>query len=287
MKKIKVKDFNLDHTLSCGQVFRWHKHTDGFWYGFIDGELVKIKQVFLDRGDKLRSNNRSKEQSLSLRNSTLEYASKASASKIKSYFNLSLDYRKVIKSFPKDKTLSMAIKKYWGLRVIKQDPIECLLTYVLSSQNNIPRINKMVNELSRRLGKKVKFEGKEYFAFPKLKAIDGCSKHHINACRMGFRDKYLDDAVKKISNGEVNLKKLSNMCCPVAREELLKIKGVGPKIADCVLLFGFNKYEAFPVDVWIERIMKKYYKGKDGSYFGVYAGIAQEYLYMYIRGQKI
>jgi N-glycosylase/DNA lyase len=261
MQTIKVKDFNLDITLSCGQVFRWHKHHDGFWYGFIYGKIVKLGQT----GDRLY------------------YDGKASKSDLIKYFNLKDNYKKIIRSIAKDALINKAIKKYHGLRIIKQDPFECLMTYIFSSQNNIPRINKMVNELSRRSGKKIVFEGREYFAFPKLTNLKGCCREDIKACKLGFRDRFLDDAVNRLCNKEISLKKIENLPYEKAKEELLKIKGVGNKVADCVLLFGFNKYEAFPVDRWILRAMEKYYKGKDGSYFGKYAGYAQEFLYLYIR----
>lgn len=264
MQKIKAKDFNLDVTLSCGQVFRWHKHHDGFWYGFISNKIVKIYQ----KGD------------------YLYYQGAAGKSEIIDYFNLDDDYKRILRSIAKDALIKKAIKKYHGLRIIKQDPFECLMTYILSSQNNIPRINKMVNEMSRRFGRKIKFEGREYYAFPKLTDLKGCCREDIRACRLGFRDKFLDDAVSKSWNKEVRLNKIANLPYEKAKKELLKIKGVGNKVADCVLLFGFNKYEAFPIDRWIMRAMEKYYKGKDGIYFGKYAGYAQEFLYLYIRDAR-
>jgi N-glycosylase/DNA lyase len=261
MQKIKVKDFNLDITLSCGQVFRWHKHLDGFWYGFISNKIVKLSQS----------------------GNYLLYHGAARKPDIIKYFNLKDDYNKIIRSIARDALIKKAVKKYHGLRIIKQDPFECLMTYILSSQNNIPRINKMVNELSRRFGRKIRFEGREYYTFPRLTDLKGCCREDVRACRLGFRDKFLDDAVSRLWNKEVRLNKIASLPYEEAKEELLKIKGVGNKVADCVLLFGFNKYEAFPIDRWILRAMEKYYKGKDGSYFGEYAGYAQEFLYAYIR----
>jgi N-glycosylase/DNA lyase len=261
MKKIQTKDFSLDHTLSCGQVFRWNRHRDGFWHGFIGDKAVKL----------IQSGN------------YLYYGGGAGRGDIIKYFNLNADYKKIIKSISRDALIKKAVRKYYGLRIIKQDPFECLITYILSSQNNIPRINKMVNELSRRFGKKIRFEGRDHYAFPELADLKGCCRSDIHACRLGFRDKFLDDAVSRLWNKEIDLQKISKLPYQKAKQELLKVKGVGGKVADCVLLFGFNKYEAFPVDVWIDRAMKKYYKGKDGSYFGKYAGYAQEFLYAYIR----
>jgi len=260
MKQLKIKDFSLDHTLSCGQVFRWYKH-EGFWHGFIDRKPVKIKQD----GD------------------LLVYSGKVTGKEISNYFNLDLDYIKVIKTFPKNRILILALKNHWGLRIIKQDPFECLISYIFSSQNNIPRINKMVNELSRRFGKKMKFEGRDVYAFPELKDLTKCCPSDIQACRLGFRDRFLDDAVTKLNSKEIKLEKIAKMPFNKALDELLKIKGVGRKVANCVLLFGYNKYEAFPIDVWIARILRKYFPGKDASYFGKYAGYAQEYLYAYAR----
>ena len=260
MKTIQVKDFSLDHTLSCGQVFRWHKH-EGFWYGFIDRKPVKLKQE----------------------NDTLIYEGKVKSKDITDYFNLGLDYIKVIKTFPNNRILILALKKYWGLRLIKQEPFECLVSYILSSQNNIKRINKMVNELSFRFGKKMQFEERTVHAFPTLKELSGCCKADLRNCRLGFRDRFLEDAIKKLCSKEINLEKIAKMPYAKAMDELMKIKGIGKKVANCILLFGYNKYEAFPVDVWIERIMRKYFPSKDAKYFGKYAGYAQEFLYIYQR----
>jgi N-glycosylase/DNA lyase len=263
MGKLLTKDFNLDHTLSCGQVFRWHKH-DGAWYGFINRIPVKLIQE----------------------NGSLIYEGKVTNNDLTKYFNLDLDYIKVIKTFPPHRILILALKRFWGLRIIKQDPFECLMSYILSSQNNIKRINKMVDELSRQFGKKMKFDGREVYAFPSLTDLKGSCSNDFRSCRLGFRDRYLEDAVKKLVSKEIKLEKISKMPYPKAMEELMKVKGIGKKVASCILLFGYNKYESFPVDVWIERALQTYFPGKDASYFGKYAGYAQEFLYMYIRGLK-
>jgi len=260
MKTLKTKDFNLDHTLSCGQVFRWHKH-EGFWYGFINRKPVKIRQE----------------------NDVLLFSGKATSKNIAGYFNLDLDYIKVIKTFPKNRILILALKKYWGLRVIKQDPFECLVSYILSSQNNIKRINKMVNELSFRFGRKMTFEGRYVHAFPTLKELSVCCRNDFRSCRLGFRDRFLEDAIRKLCSKGVKLEKIGKMTYEKAMSELLKIKGIGKKVANCILLFGYNKYEAFPIDVWIAKILRKYFPGKDGTFFGKYAGYAQEFLFAYIR----
>jgi N-glycosylase/DNA lyase len=264
MKKLKVTNFNLDYTLACGQVFRWYKH-EGFWFGFINRKPVKLKQE----------------------NDQLLWDGKLTAKEISTYFNLDIDYIKVISTFPKNRILILALKKYWGLRIIKQEPFECLISYIMSSQNNIPRINKMVNELSRRFGKKIKFEGREVYAFPQLKDLVDCPREDVQACRLGFRDRFLDDAVTKLRSKEIKLDKIAKMSYAKANDELLKIKGVWKKVASCILLFGYNRFEAFPIDVWIERIMRKYFPGKEPSYFGKYAGYAQEYLYAFARNLSV
>jgi len=260
MKKLKVTNFNLDRTLACGQVFRWYKY-EGYWFGFINRKPVKLAQE----------------------NDLLLWDGKITGKELTDYFDLDLDYVKVISTFPKNRILILALKKYWGLRIIKQEPFECLISYIFSSQNNIPRINKMVNELCRRFGKKMKFEGREVYAFPQLKDLKSCCREDIQACRLGFRDRFLDDAVTKLISKEVKLEKIAKMPYQKAVNELMKIKGVGKKVANCVLLFGFNKYEAFPIDVWIAKMLRKYFPGKDAKYFGKYAGYAQEYLYAFAR----
>jgi N-glycosylase/DNA lyase len=264
MRKLKAKDLNLDLTLSCGQVFRWNKDNEGCWHGFISGKIAKLRQS----------------------GNYLYFGGKACKADIVRYFNLGLNYRKILRSISKDPLIKKAVKKYHGLRIIKQDPFECLATYILSSQNNIPRINKMVNELSRKFGKKIEFKGREYYQFPTIQNLAGTCSADYHSCRLGFRNRYLEDAIKKLSAGELKLDRLAKMPYQEAKTELLKVKGVGKKVADCVLLFAYNKYEAFPVDRWIERVMNKYYKGKDGSYFGKYAGYAQEFLYLFIRDPR-
>ena len=264
MLKLKTKDFKLNITLSCGQVFRWNKDIENHWHGFIKGNIAKLKQS----GDDLFCE------------------SKASKAEIIEYFNLDIDYPRILRSISKDPLIKKAVKKYHGLRIIKQDPFECLATYILSSQNNIPRINKMVNELSRTFGKKIVFEGREYYQFPTLKALAGTCSADYHSCRLGFRNRYLEDAINKLCTGEVRLDRIDKMPYQEAKAELLKVKGIGKKVADCILLFAYNKYEAFPIDVWIERVMEKYYKGKDGSYFGKYSGYAQEFLYLFIRDRR-
>jgi len=193
----------------------------------------------------------------------------------------------MIRSISKDPKIRKMTKAAYGLRLLKQDPWECLISYIISINKNIPAINCLIENICAKYGKKIEFEGVTYYTFPKPSELKHLETHHIRACRVGFRDRYIKDAIEKVHSGEVDLKKLGNLSYPEAKAKLMTIVGVGSKVADCVLLFAYNKYGAFPVDVWIKRAMKELYgirKDKNiipfaASNFGEYAGYVQEFIY--------
>lgn len=269
MYRIHAPDFNLDLTLSCGQVFRWDKKDQ--WAGVVNGAVVRAEQ----EGSEL------------IIESTLDKKS------IQDYFRLDDNIEKIYSEIGKDELINSLIRKYRGLRLIRQDPWECLASYICSSNNTIRNIKNSIRLMCECFGNRIE-EG--YYSFPTPEALAQVELCDMASCRMGFRAPNLRSAAAMIADGEFDLNGIKDMSYKEGREELVKIKGVGNKIADCVLLFAFGKLESFPVDTHIEQIMERFYsksfhdtkksKKRDiiadfaRGYFGRYCGYAQEYLYL-------
>lgn len=273
--KIKVNCFNLKYTLECGQCFRW-KYLDGYYVGVIKDRVIKIRQ------DKdylyVKSNNMENIENV-----------------VKDYFELDKDYESIEKRIVNvDDYVKEAIKNTSGLRHLNQDFFETIISYIISANNNIPRISKSVNEISKKYGDKIEFEGEEYYLFPTPKQLENVSIEDYRNCGVGFRDKYIYDTVMKINQKQVDLDSMQKMNTSNLRKELLNLMGVGPKVADCILLFSCNREEVFPIDVWVERVMEKLYFNNESttkkkileyatSHFGSDAGIIQQHLFYNIR----
>lgn len=265
MRSFKIKDFHLGHTLECGQYFRYSL-VDGWYYINYGDKLFRVKQV----NDKLYYDNIDK-------------------SFLVHFFSLDHDYKKIIRSINKDKTIRPAIKKYYGLRLIRQDPWECLVGFICSANSNIPKIRMNINLISEYFGKPVEFGCYKSYTFPKIGKIDSLSK--LGKCKTGFRSRYISETNKLIS--EDFFSELRKMDYMDAKQKLMGLPGVGPKVADCILLFSLDKLEVYPVDVWGKRIVNKFYNknitslAKMGDYmrhyFGEYTGYAQEFLFYYYR----
>ncbi len=268
MKRIIAPDFDLLHTLDSGQLFRYEWNGDFFW--IVHGnKVIKIRQD----------------------GETLSYKATRNVSErwLRSFLGLDDDLQKILLAIGKDGLMNKAIARYRGLRIIKQEPEECLPSFIASAFSNIPKIKMSLNLIARNFGKRIEFEGKEFYSFPELKDIDDIAK--LKKCSLGFR-------AERIS-GLRNLDKryfarLSKLNYRDAKQELMKLDGVGSKVADCVLLFSLGHSEAFPTDVWVERVIaRNYLEGRKTSikkveefgrnYFGEYAGYAQQYLYHYAR----
>ncbi len=267
--RIHAPDFNLDLTLSCGQVFRWDKKDQ--WTGVVNGAIVRVKQ----EGSEL------------IIESTIERKI------IQDYFRLDDDLEMIYSEIGKDGLINSLIQKYRGLRLIRQDPWECLASYICSSNNTIRNIKNSIRLMCGCFGNKIE---NGYYSFPTPEALAQVELCDMASCRMGFRAPNLRSAATMIADGDFDLYGIKDQYYEEGRAELTKIKGVGNKIADCVLLFAFGKLESFPVDTHIEQIMEMYYsdnfKGAKKSkkrdeiaefarwYFGRYCGYAQEYLYL-------
>lgn len=277
--KINVDHFNLKYTLECGQCFRW-KEIDNYYIGVIKDRVIKIRQD----GNTLyiKSNN--------LEN--LEVV-------VRDYFELDKNYKEIEERISKvDTYVKEAVKNTSGLRHLKQDFFETIISYIISANNNIPRISKSVNEISRRYGKEVEFEGEKYYLFPRPEELKNVSIDEYRECGVGFRDKYIYNTVKKINKKEIDLEQMQNMNTEELKKLLLTLMGVGPKVADCILLFSCSRQEVFPIDVWVERVMKKlYFEENDvtkkqileysDKNFGKDAGIIQQHLFYNIREKMI
>ena len=271
-------DFLPSHTFLCGQCFRWDQTGDESFVGVANGKVIEVSY------DK---------NILTLKNTNLDDFNNI----WKNYFDFDNDYSKIKTKLSIDDNLKNAMKYGWGIRILNQNVFECLVSFIISAQNQIPRIKKIVARLCEAAGEKITYNGKDYYSFPTPEAILSLSRDEIDSLKAGYRADYIIDAAKKVSSGEINLDLLYDADTASARKELLKIKGVGPKVADCVLLFSLKKHDAFPIDVWIGRVMKKFYLGNDASLkqialysaekFGDLSGFAQQYLFYYARENKL
>lgn len=209
----------------------------------------------------------------------------------KSYFALDRDYGEVRKDvlccFKDDETIKKALEYGSGIRILRQEPWETICSFIISQNNNIPRIKKIISSMSEAFGDKITYEGREYYAFPAAKALYDAGEEKIFSLKTGFRAKYIFDAARMVAEGELDLEKLALLNTDELIFELMKVKGIGLKVASCVALFGFGKTDAFPVDVWMKRVIEKYYpNGLDIPSLGRYAGVAQQYLFYYERYNK-
>lgn len=272
-----VSHFNLVHIFKCGQCFRWEEQPDGSFIGIAKGKVVQIKTSF---------------NNITILNANLQDFFDI----WQDYFDLNADYGAYKNRLMKDSVLKKAIPYGAGIRILKQDTFEALISFIISASNNIPRITKIVNLLCENFGEELEFNGKKYYTFPTPKKLAGASLEDLAIIRAGYRAEYIMDAAKRVACGEIDLNKVKNMPSSEAQKYLMQIKGVGPKVADCILIFGAGRLDVFPVDTWIDKAMKTLYPGscngvkvrKAGeTLFGDICGLAQQYLFYYARENKI
>ncbi len=201
------------------------------------------------------------------------------------FLSLDVDYEEIdvsINNAIKSEHLALATQYSYGIRILRQDMWEALCSFIISQNNNIPRIKKIISALSQKYGKKIDFYGETYYSFPTAKSLVGAGIDGLFEMRTGFRAKYIFDASSKVANGEILLDKVKESDFDTALNTLFAIKGVGLKVASCALLFGFEKTEAFPIDVWMKRAIEKHFGGEfDHTALGKNAGIAQQYIFYY------
>lgn len=255
----KAENFDIALTLDCGQAFRWKQKENGVWHGVAYGKYLEIAQ----NGDKI----------------TLFNTSKSDFENVwKNYFDLERNYSEIISSYT-DESLKTACEMYPGIRILRQEPWEAVCSFIISANNNIPRIKGIVERLCENFGEKTG----ESFSFPSPEVVEKLTVEDLAPIRSGFRAKYIIDAAVKFSSGEVNAEKIKEMPFEEAKAELLKIKGVGEKVAQCSLLYGFARTEAFPVDVWVKRIVSELYPNGLPECIKGTEGIAQQYLFHWRR----
>lgn len=257
-----VTDLDLEQTLDCGQSFRWKKVAEKTFLGVAFGKAVTMSMEGTD---------------LYIENATVSDFETI----WKKYLDLDLDYGKIRKDIGKIHPVLKEASAYApGIRILRQEPWEALCTFIISQNNNIKRIKGIVKRLCEEFGYEIEKGG---FSFPSAEKLAGLEPEDLAPLRAGFRNKYIIDAARKVAGGQVCLEKCYTLPYDEARAELMKIKGVGVKVADCTLLFGFHRVEAFPIDVWMKRAMEKLFPNMTGEDFGEYAGIAQQYIFHYSR----
>lgn len=255
-----VKCLDLDLTLDCGQAFRWRKQEDDSWCGVVKGVFLNIKKD----GDTLVFKDTAKED---FENIWFDY------------FDFGMDYDEICNTLKQDALIAPTVDEYYGIRILKQDSWEALCSFVISQQNNIKRIKGIIDRLCRMYGEEVR-DG--WYSFPTAERLSRLSAEDFEALGTGYRAKYLERLAKDVASGKINLEKIKTLSLEEARKELLNIYGVGIKVANCALLFGFGFYDAFPVDVWMKRVMEHYPNGLPECFNGI-GGIAQQYLFHWAR----
>ena len=276
----KNNDFELKDIFDCGQCFRWNKNDDGSYTGVIKNGVLNVKC------------DKSKIYFNGILNEDIRKI-------VNDYFDLNRDYTKIKQELSKiDEYMENSINYGKGIRILNQDLWETIISFIISANNNIPRIKGIIERLSQRYGTEIEFEGVKYYLFPTVEQLKNVTVAEFRGIGLGFRDIRLYETTHMILNNEVDLENLQNLDTKSAREELLKLSGVGPKVADCILLFStLKRFDIFPIDVWVRRVMNDLYiKNPEENKvnknlitkiafekFGNLAGIAQQYLFYWKR----
>ena len=261
-------EVNIEDTINSGQVFLWRKF-DSKWYG-VNGEKMLILE------DKLDVNSKD----------------------IHDFFRFDDDFQKIKKELSKDNVVKKAINNFPGMRILRQDPFQCYISFIVSSNSNIPNIQTRLQKLSERFGEKKIIHDKEFFLFPKPERLANESIASIMKCGLGYRSKYVKEAAIAVDKGIIDFSSLKKLDYQDARDVLCQVFGIGKKVADCILLFSLDKLEAVPLDRWVLRILQKYYSkefqittksitsktydnlhDKIVEHFGKYAGYGQQFLF--------
>ena len=277
----RVRDYDLAATLGSGQVFRWRPN-DNSWTGVVGKNPVRLTQT---DGGILAETDTGIDNLDWLRN----------------FLQTGTDLAAILKTFPDDEPMRAAVASCRGLRLLRQEPWECLASFILSSTKQIVQIRQIVTLLCERFGERLTAQpinsDHPLYSFPTPGTIAAVSEADLRACKMGFRAPSLLDAARRISEDKLNLEKIRALDYAAARAELMTLRGVGGKIADCVLLFGYGFDAAFPVDVWIERALQELYFPRRrasekrlrkfaATHFGPHAGYAQQYLFHFMRTKR-
>ena len=276
-----VKSFNLTHIFECGQCFRWNQNSDGSYTGIVRKNVINIKMI----------NNNVHVTSLGEENIKDLFTT---------YFDMNRDYEEIKNKLRKiDNHMKQSISYGEGIRLLNQDLWETIISFIISANNNIPRIKGIIERISKRYGNKIEWNGLEYYTFPTPEQLSKASIEDLRNLGLGFRDTRVYETTRKILNKEVDLEKLhKQQNTEAVREQLLTLPGVGPKVADCILLFStLKRLTVFPIDVWVRRVMNDLYIHNENEEkinkklilnvanekFGDLQGIAQQYLFYWKR----
>lgn len=276
-----IKSFEPKHIFECGQCFRWNLEEDGSYTGIVSENVLNVK----------------KEKDDIIIKGICSDNIKDICTK---YFDLDTNYERIKeKLYVIDDNLKISIEYGKGIRILNQDVWEAVISFIISANNNIPRIKGIIERISKKYGKEIKWNNKSYYTFPTPQELSKASVKDLRLLGLGFRDTRVYETTKMVNEKLVDLKKLEEIeNINKLREELLKFPGVGPKVADCIMLFSMKKYEVFPIDVWVKRVMTELYfdidKEKSNlsnrrilelaeSKFGNLAGLAQQYLFYWRR----
>lgn len=273
---ISIKnDFDIDSTITCGQIFRYTKENNNYTI------ILKDRVISLtvdNQNINIESNNEDNLEEV-----------------INDYFDLKRDYKKIEDDIIKmDKNIKQAILESHGLHMIHQDPFETIISYVISQNNRVPSIANSLNLIAQRYGKKIVFKDKEYYLFPSYQDLKAIKEEEYRECKVGFRDKYLLGIVESINNKTLDLDKIYDMTSDEALNYLMSFKGIGNKVASCILLFAYQKFDVYPIDTWVKKFMKDDYniEGlKEIKEFTVktykeYSGLAIQYMFNYKRNKS-
>ncbi len=272
-----IRDFNLAHIFECGQCFRWIRLEDGSYRGVVRGKSVRVRQ----EGDELYIENSGIQDFVDI---------------WFDYFDLGTDYSNIKSLLEKDPIMREAIETGYGIRILRQDFWEMLISFIISANNMIPRIMKTVESLSMLKGQCIDIQ-EGHYGFPPVEALAAATLEELQQCKAGFRCKYILGTSRLMLEGKVTPEALGGLDTDGARKALMTMPGVGPKVADCILLFSGVKFDVFPTDVWVKRVMEElYFKREAGlkeiqqladSNFGGLKGYAQQYLFYHARLNRI
>ncbi len=284
----EVKNFRLRQTFECGQCFRFKKISDFNYIVIAFGKVIELKE---------------EKNNIHIYNSTEEDVKNIWIK----YFDFERDYSSIKKELSKDEILKKSVEFGSGIRILNQDPFEILISFIISARNSIPSIMKTINKISVKYGSRIEYNGEEYYAFPTIDQIKDATLEEIQETGASFRSKYIIDTIRNIYISKNNTEKIDfdrydldyikSLNDDECHKALQEFKGVGAKVADCIMLFSMGKYSAFPVDVWVKRAMIYFYGAEDASLnkirifarnkFGKLSGFAQQYLFYYARENKI
>ncbi|MFL0194096.1 DNA-3-methyladenine glycosylase family protein [Clostridium sp. WILCCON 0269] len=283
-----VRNFELSHIFDCGQCFRWNRQKGGSYIGVAFGKIIEVEK---------------KDNDILIYNTSEKDFKEIWCE----YFDLNRDYSEIKTILSKDPILKEAVEFGCGIRLLKQDPFELVVSFIISANNRIPMIKRTIENISKKWGEALEFKGKVYYGFPKLDKLKEATLEELESCGTGFRGKYIKDTVSKIydngTEGKESYDRLYDISWikmqqdEICHKELQKFMGIGPKVADCIMLFSMQKYSAFPVDVWVKRAMNYFYLAPDVSLkgirdfgikkFGKLSGFAQQYLFYHARENNI